>query len=470
MSLRPGVIAAPRANTQKQASGLRRTLCPCSVACAGTSYSHADDCATPCGSCTASTSSLSRFVGNHIPSAATRACCNAFSCGTALKISTCVQIDGPEADSIPADVHRLGGRIIGGLRSVHMVCSTALANGLDTSAVRDVVNAAARDRGKLFGDKHREELEGWLLANKVFRSVYEGPPLAASGQVSHGSCLPAMMLTEMCVNMVQRGRYWYHFPTRTWLLDLEGACEPASSWSYSINIGQLLAAQGTEGGNRTAKTTVNGFARHAGTADYASDGEKAGKRVKVAERAPTPPPPPPPPAAPQSPPLTSAKSGPASALDGSEQNGYPPRQPPFSDYLPAPPGLSESLPSSAALPVYDPFAGTSDPAEAMDIDGPPGTGYGPRSTSLSHYVPLEPLPPPPAASPGSLASTAMPPAPVAAIAANPGFGGAGRRSTAEPEAGKGNAAPALNGVEAAPMQPTELVPADVDTLLRCAPP
>jgi len=94
-----------------------------------------------------------------------------------------LQIDGPEADSIPAEVHRLGGRVIGGLRSVHMVCSTALANGLDTSAVRDVVNAAARDRGKLFADKHREELEGWLLGNKLFRSLYDGPPLAAPDQV-----------------------------------------------------------------------------------------------------------------------------------------------------------------------------------------------------------------------------------------------------------------------------------------------
>ncbi len=93
------------------------------------------------------------------------------------------QIDGPEADSIPAEVHRLGGRVIGGLRSVHMVCSTALANGLDTSAVRDVVNAAARDRGKLFTDKHRDELEGWLLGNKLFRSLYDGPPLAAPDQV-----------------------------------------------------------------------------------------------------------------------------------------------------------------------------------------------------------------------------------------------------------------------------------------------
>ena len=100
-----------------------------------------------------------------------------------------LQIDGPEADGIPGEVHRLGGRVIGGLRSVHMVCSTALANGLDTSAVRDAVNAAARDRGKLFADKHREELEGWLLGNKLFRSLYDGPPLAAPDQVHFASCV-----------------------------------------------------------------------------------------------------------------------------------------------------------------------------------------------------------------------------------------------------------------------------------------
>jgi hypothetical protein len=95
-----------------------------------------------------------------------------------------VQASEEEADSIVADVLRLGGRVIAGLRSVHMVCSTALANGLDTSAVQDAVNAAARDRGKLFADKHREELEGWLLGNKLFRSLYDGPPLATPNKVS----------------------------------------------------------------------------------------------------------------------------------------------------------------------------------------------------------------------------------------------------------------------------------------------
>ena len=107
-----------------------------------------------------------------------------------------LQIEGPEADSIPADVHRLGGRIIAGLRSVHMVCSTALANGLDTSAVRDVVNAAARDRGRLFADRHREELEGWLLANKLFRSLYDGPPLTATGQVRVLGCRCSLAISN----------------------------------------------------------------------------------------------------------------------------------------------------------------------------------------------------------------------------------------------------------------------------------
>ena len=99
-----------------------------------------------------------------------------------------MQAEGEQSDGITADVHRLGGRVIGGLRSVHMVCSTALANGLDTSAVRDAVNAAARDRGKLFGDKHREELESWLLGNKLFRSLYDGPPLAVLDKVNAKSC------------------------------------------------------------------------------------------------------------------------------------------------------------------------------------------------------------------------------------------------------------------------------------------
>ena len=212
---------------------------------------------------------------------------------------------------------------------------------------------------------------------------------------------------------------------------------------------------------------MNGFTRHAGTADYASDGENAGKRVKVAPRSPTPPPPPPPPAAALQPlPQTSAESAPGTAVpdsDGSRQNSHPPGQPVSSDYLPPPPGLGDSLPSSTALPVYDPFAGGIDPAEAMDIDGASGTDYVPRSTSLSSYVPLEPLPPPPAPSPGGLAGRATAPAPVGAIAANPGFSGAGRRSTA----GANGQAAAPNGAEAAPTQPTELVPADVDTLLRC---
>ena len=107
-----------------------------------------------------------------------------------------VQAQGEEADGIVADVHRLGGRVIAGLRSVHMVCSTALANGLDTSAVRDAVNAAARDRGKLFADKHREELEGWLLGNKLFRSLYDGPPLATPEKVKPAGVCPAVSRRE----------------------------------------------------------------------------------------------------------------------------------------------------------------------------------------------------------------------------------------------------------------------------------
>ncbi len=233
-----------------------------------------------------------------------------------------------------------------------------------------------------------------------------------------------------------------------------------------------MAAQGSEPTNGSTTATVNGFTRHAGTADYASDGENAGKRVKVAPRSPTPPPPPPPPAAPQLQPSSGPDSGPDTAMaddaGGNVQNGFAPGQPVPGEYLPPPPGLADSLPSSGtALPVYDPFAGAADPAEAMDVDAPPGSAdYGARSTSLSHFVPLEPLPPPPVPSPGGKAT---PPAPVGAIAANPGFGNPGRRPAAANGQHGGAAPPAPNGGEAAPtQQPTELVPADVDTLLRCA--
>ena len=221
----------------------------------------------------------------------------------------------------------------------------------------------------------------------------------------------------------------------------------------------LLVQELDRAGSTTA--VVNGFTRHAGTADYASDGEEAAKRVKVVPP-PAPPPPPPPatPAAPEPPPRDESSAVPVNAAaiepgDSRQLNGHVHEALP-SSYLLPPPGLGEP---SAAAAGYDPFSGGADLAEAMDIDSlPPGIGDGFRSTSLSHYVPLEPLPPPPMPSPSGQLT---PPAAVTAIAANPGFGGAGRRPAAGPAAANGHA-------EAAPVQPTDLVPADVDTLLRCA--
>ena len=221
----------------------------------------------------------------------------------------------------------------------------------------------------------------------------------------------------------------------------------------------------------SSTAAVNGFTRHAGTADYASDGEEAAKRVKVAPPMPVPPPPPPPAteaaSEPPPPPGGGTQADPASSApdpDGSHQNGHAHEEQPISQ-PPHPPGLGE--PSTAA--GYDPFSSTAaDVVDAMDVDGlPPGISDGFRSTSLSHYVPLEPLPPPPMPSPGDGAGGRLTPlAPVTAIAANPGFGGAGRRQGAGPAAANGDAAVA-SGLEGAPVQPTDLVPADVDTLLRC---
>ena len=65
----------------------------------------------------------------------------------------------------------------GGLRSLHLVCSTGVGSSLDTAAVKGVICAAARERSRLFTAKQRAELEGWLRSNKVFRSLYDGPPV-----------------------------------------------------------------------------------------------------------------------------------------------------------------------------------------------------------------------------------------------------------------------------------------------------
>lgn len=68
---------------------------------------------------------------------------------------------------------------------------------------------------------------------------------------------------------------------------------------------------------------MNGHRRHAGTADYARDGDEAGKRVKV-QRPPTPQPPPPPP----------------EALEDAAPQTPPPASPAYQDELP--PGIEAS--------------------------------------------------------------------------------------------------------------------------------
>ena len=81
---------------------------------------------------------------------------------------------------------RLSARLVGGLRSLHLVSSTGVGSGLDTASVRGVVCAAAAERTRLFSAKQRSQLESWILTNKAFRSLYDGPPIAATPEVGAG--------------------------------------------------------------------------------------------------------------------------------------------------------------------------------------------------------------------------------------------------------------------------------------------
>lgn len=76
------------------------------------------------------------------------------------------------------ELARLSAKVVGGLRSLHLVCSTGVGSGLDTAAVKEVVCAAARGRSTLFTAKQCGQLESWLHTNKVFRSLYDGPAVA----------------------------------------------------------------------------------------------------------------------------------------------------------------------------------------------------------------------------------------------------------------------------------------------------
>ena len=206
--------------------------------------------------------------------------------------------------------------------------------------------------------------------------------------------------------------------------------------------------------------------RHAGTADYASDGEEAAKRVRVRKPL-SPPPPPPQPeiievAAPDSPPPPNMEldfppgisespdiSDVAGGLDVGALEISPPKKLSNAEAQ----TVESAYPKSPSLPApdtegYNPFA--SPAAQGPSISWQAPDNY--DAASLSHYVPLEPL-----VSPEPRPSVR--PLPMARISANPQLARA-RAPIQSPVVVSSSSV-------AQPPPTVDMVPADVDTLLRC---
>lgn len=104
---------------------------------------------------------------------------------------SCIAAQSQSEDSFSAvdspELVRLSTRLMGGLRALHLVSSTGVGSSLDTASVKGVVCKAAAERILLFSAKQCSQLESWLVTNKAFRNVYDGPPIAAAVEVGTGA-------------------------------------------------------------------------------------------------------------------------------------------------------------------------------------------------------------------------------------------------------------------------------------------